>query len=132
MPVVARESAEPGVNWTRRVPGRHWRRVSAASLEEGRVERTRFIQQRGQINMEPRFTVFLTGFLLMAHGGSIHREAQQDCSFLDRYPRQYIAHYTHEAPTIDGQLNEQVWSDVGWSAPFVDIRLQADCNSSLC
>jgi hypothetical protein len=36
MPVVARESAAQGANWTQRVPGRHWRRVSAASPEDVR------------------------------------------------------------------------------------------------
>ena len=36
--------------------------------------------------------------------------------------RQYVAYYADVAPTIDGRPDEQLWADVGWSQPFVDIR----------
>ena len=44
------------------------------------------------------------------------------CSFVDRYPRQYVSYYTDVAPTIDGRPDEELWSEVAWSQPFVDIR----------
>lgn len=51
-----------------------------------------------------------------------HTSVYETCSFLDMYPRQYVGYYTNTPPTIDGRIDEQLWNDVTWSEPFVDIR----------
>ena len=43
------------------------------------------------------------------------------CSFKDLYPKNYISYKTDVPPVIDGNLDEDVWQDVAWSEPFVDI-----------
>ena len=43
------------------------------------------------------------------------------CSFRDQYPRSYISYKTSNPPVIDGSLDEDVWQEVAWSEPFVDI-----------
>ena len=35
---------------------------------------------------------------------------------------QYVVYETATSPKIDGNLDEQLWQDVAWSEPFVDIR----------
>ena len=37
-------------------------------------------------------------------------------------PRQYAAKFTHEAPTIDGSLDDIAWRDAPWTANFVAVE----------
>jgi hypothetical protein len=45
----------------------------------------------------------------------------RECAFRSASPRQYVAHRALDAPTIDGDLREQIWQEVRWTEPFVDI-----------
>ncbi len=36
--------------------------------------------------------------------------------------REYVCRYTRRAPTLDGVLDDEVWSHAPWSEPFVDIE----------
>lgn len=37
-------------------------------------------------------------------------------------PRTYSAKYTHDAPTIDGKLDDQAWMRIPWTANFVELE----------
>ena len=40
----------------------------------------------------------------------------------DIVPRNYVCHFTEEAPRIDGKLDDDAWVEAPWSDPFVDIE----------
>ncbi|MGB0953715.1 MAG: carbohydrate-binding family 9-like protein [Planctomycetota bacterium] len=37
-------------------------------------------------------------------------------------PRTYAAKYTHDAPTIDGKLDDRAWMHIPWTANFVELE----------
>lgn len=37
-------------------------------------------------------------------------------------PRHYVTHFTEQAPKIDGDLDEEVWQQAGWTELFTDIE----------
>lgn len=56
------------------------------------------------------------------------RAAPPGCAFIAATrPRQYVAHRLGEGQTVelDGRLEEEAWSEVGWAEDFVDISTAA-------
>ncbi|KAI9912050.1 hypothetical protein PsorP6_009180 [Peronosclerospora sorghi] len=57
---------------------------------------------------------------------SLRSESSGQCDFTPLHPRRYAAYHlptdSHSRISIDGVLDENVWTDVPWSQAFVDIR----------
>lgn len=74
-----------------------------------------------------RLVAVLAGLLAVVSaqitpGSAVRAGAPQCQGVIDaHYPSQYVSYYTATAPTIDGNLNEAVWNEVGESTRFVDI-----------
>eukprot|EP00466_Bigelowiella_natans_P012104 jgi/Bigna1/34803/e_gw1.7.56.1 len=49
-----------------------------------------------------------------------------DCSYSNSYPRQYVAYKLEEGKpiSIDGRMDEEAWSEVGYTETFVDISTE--------
>jgi len=70
----------------------------------------------------------MIGFALLCIGasqlalGSSTATLGDQCSFLDLYPRQYIAYKAQNAPVLDGRLDEPFWEEVDFTEDFMDIQ----------
>mmetsp|Transcript_16031 Transcript_16031/g.22487 ORF Transcript_16031/g.22487 Transcript_16031/m.22487 type:complete len:424 (-) Transcript_16031:303-1574(-) len=49
-----------------------------------------------------------------------------DCGYSNSYPRQYVAYKLEEGKpiSIDGRMDEEAWSEVGYTETFVDISTE--------
>lgn len=50
-----------------------------------------------------------------------HAALKEECLFDAAYPQHYVAYKTSKPPMLDGNLDEEVWTEVPWTSDFVDI-----------
>lgn len=67
--------------------------------------------------MQPVIVIFLCYI-------SMGWSSELDCGFHSTYPKQYIAYYTKDQLTLDGKLDEKLWSEVEFTDDFVDISTE--------
>ncbi|MDA0667148.1 MAG: carbohydrate-binding family 9-like protein [Planctomycetota bacterium] len=70
----------------------------------------------------PRFFVLAAFSLLSVFASCSSAPDHPTLDLAGDIPRLYAAKFTHDAPNIDGSLDDQAWRDAPWTANFVAIE----------